>query len=133
MLKTMMATLCLVVSLGSQAKSPKFSNFEVEVSQSIIKQIDVNSHPDAPKFKTLLNQSIGSRANFAGKYYIVETGCGSMCQLLIVIDVATGKVIDTAQASLGSCFAKTAAYWSSTLISKRILVVKYPAGPMSNI
>ena len=54
--------------------------------------VDLQSHPDAPRFAEALEAAIGRAPGFATYYVVVQIGCGSGCVTVAAIDVDTGKV-----------------------------------------
>jgi len=46
------------------------------------------------KLRTVLRQGAQKGPNFAGRYTIVEWGCGSNCVVFAVVDAANGNVYD---------------------------------------
>lgn len=45
-------------------------------------------------FRTRIRNEMRSGPNFAGRYAIVQIGCGAGCLMVFVADVATGEVFD---------------------------------------
>ncbi|MDX5348567.1 MAG: hypothetical protein LPJ89_10400 [Hymenobacteraceae bacterium] len=66
--------------------------------------LQLNSHPDAPKYKTALSKGLEKGANFAGSYAIVTVGCGTACQQNYVVNVRTGQVHDKVQSKEGAFY-----------------------------
>lgn len=64
--------------------------------------VDLESHPQARQFRTRLTEGAKQGPNFAGRYTVVEWGCGTSCQQLAVIDARTGHVSDWLTTELGS-------------------------------
>ncbi len=54
--------------------------------------LDLASHPEAKKFKSVLSSAYSRGPNFAGHYTIATWGCGSPCQLVAVMNHTDGKV-----------------------------------------
>jgi len=52
-------------------------------------------------FKTQIRAGMTKPANFAGRFRIIEWGCGSDCVNFVVADLKTGKVYDPPFESLG--------------------------------
>ncbi len=77
----------------SQERLPRFEDFPIpEQFKGTPAPVDFLSHPSAPKFKTRLTEGAKEGPNFAGHYTIVSWGCGTMCQVVSVIDAQTGTV-----------------------------------------
>jgi hypothetical protein len=53
--------------------------------------VDLRSHPQARKFRTLLRDSVKSGANFAGHYAVNYWGCGTECIRVGIVDLETGR------------------------------------------
>jgi len=103
-LRTLKAAEELAAVLQAAASEPKFENYAVDQSEEVLSAIDFSSHPDAEDFKTRLEYSLNEPANFAGHYILTSWGCGTMCQMLAVIDVHNGEVFFPLASSLGVCY-----------------------------
>lgn len=90
-----------------------FDNYAVAKSEQVLRAIDFSSHPDASNFRTRLEYVLNETANFAGHYIVTSWGCGSMCQMLAVVDVLNGDVFFPFTTSFGVCYRAD----SSLLIS----------------
>jgi len=79
---------------GTRANaSPGFSKFPAPVWSGIpAPAINLDSHPDAGRFRTVLRKAYGQGANFDGKFTIASWGCGTSCTVIAVIDQSNGKV-----------------------------------------
>jgi len=55
-------------------------------------QVNLNSHPKARMFQTRLNEGALKGPNFADRYTVVTWGCGSLCQMLAIVDAQSGRV-----------------------------------------
>lgn len=107
--------LVLILSPLCLAKEAiDFSDFEVEsVSTKTLGKVDYSSHEKVEVFRDGLEALIGAQANFAGKYYLYTTGCGTMCQALVAVDIESGRMVDMVSASFGAFFQES----SSLLIT----------------
>jgi hypothetical protein len=95
----------LIAEFVSSTEGYDFEDFLVPVAAlKAIENIDASSHPNAGIFDDQLQLLIGSPINFAEKYYLFSTGCGTMCQANFVINSETGDIIDFVTSSLGSCY-----------------------------
>ena len=95
-------------------ESNNFSDYEVmELSSNLLGNVDYSSHGNGEVFREGLQASLGEKANFAGKYYVYTTGCGTMCQALVVVDIDSGQMVDVISTSFGGCFQEN----SSLLIT----------------
>ena len=83
-----------------------FDEFKVSsVDHKKYADLDLKSNKDASNFRTILTNGYSSdTANFAGHYSFVYWGCGSPCQMSLVIDRKTGKIYASPMASLGYDF-----------------------------
>ncbi len=64
---------------------------------------DLNlSDETAGMFPTRIRAQLAEGPNFAGHYAITEAGCGTECQLIIVTDVITGRVVESRITRLGA-------------------------------
>jgi hypothetical protein len=46
----------------------------------------------ASNFRTRLNEGVAAGPNFAGRYVVVEIGCGTSCRFAYIVDAANGQV-----------------------------------------
>lgn len=67
--------------------------------------LDQESHTDAGKFRTALQNGLKQGINFAGHYTVVTVGCGTTCQEHYVVDRTDGKVLDKVQSSVGAKYS----------------------------
>lgn len=76
------------------ANPPRFEEYPVRrIFHARPARPDVRSLRRSRLFRTMIRQGVaGQGVNFAGHYSIVSWGCGTGCQGLAVVDVATGKV-----------------------------------------
>jgi len=77
------------------------STVEPDNKQTII---DFSSHPDALKFKTNLIEGVKGGPNFAEHYTIISWGCGTMCQVVAIVDNRDGAVYFPITSTLGVDF-----------------------------
>ncbi len=66
------------------------------------KQPDLKSHKNARTFRTRLRDAVDEPRWFAGHLTVMEAGCGSGCQVYMLVDVKTGKVYEGPTTSLGA-------------------------------
>jgi hypothetical protein len=113
-LNVYLALFLFLSPIGRAQESIDFSYFAVDyVSTERLASVDLSSHEKAEIFKDGFLAVFGEPANFAGKYYLYMTGCGTMCQALIAIDIESGRMVDMISASFGGCFQEN----SSLLIT----------------
>ena len=95
----------------------RFDDFKVRVDNSKKAGLDLNSHKYGRMFRTnLRNEFARDSANFAGHYSLVTWGCGSPCQMSLLIDRYTGKIYDAPFSSVGVDFR----------VNSRMLIVNPP-------
>ena len=105
-------TICLLLilflpTLTAAQDSLDFSDFEVaDMSSVLLGQVDYSSYENGEAFREGLQAAAGKKANFAGKYYLYITGCGTMCQALLAVDLESSQIVDMVVASFGACFQK---------------------------
>ena len=78
---------------ASDDQRPLFADYPVNaVFRGQPTPVDLNSHPDARKYRTRLREAVKGKPSFAGYYIVAEWGCGSPCQQVALIDARTGAV-----------------------------------------
>jgi hypothetical protein len=89
---------CLVISGAVQALFAqetgdlRFEDYPAVVWRGKLAPLDLNSHPLARKFRTVIReqrQEVG--VNFAGHYTLASAGCGTGCSISAIIDARTGN------------------------------------------
>ena len=86
--------------------SVSFSKFKVKVEKSKVKP-DLKSHELGRKFRTTIKEEYeNAESLFAGHYTLAYWGCGSPCQMSVLIDRRNGKIYDAPTASVGYKFQK---------------------------
>lgn len=53
---------------------------------------DIKSAPNVRKFTSRIREGARTGPNFAGRYTIVDWGCGSDCQAFVIVDAKTGAI-----------------------------------------
>jgi hypothetical protein len=87
------AALALAGSTVANIDVPSFERYRVK--SGVIERpanVQLSSHPKAPKFRTVLADGAKTGPNFAGHYTIVTWGCGVACAEVGVVDARTGQV-----------------------------------------
>lgn len=80
----------------------RFVDYPVkEVYDGPIAELDRKSHELAQVFPTRIREQLAGGADFAGHYSVMEAGCGTECQMIVITDVITGKVIGGLTARAG--------------------------------
>lgn len=75
------------------SQPPIFTNYSAtENFSGTPAPVKLTSHPQARRFRTVLQQGAKKGPNFAGKYTVVTWGCGSSCQSVGIINAETGSV-----------------------------------------
>lgn len=92
----------LLISLESHAqafssrKPLNFEDYPVPEEEMYLKKpafLDLNSHPDAFKFRVHLNSEYTKGTNFAGHYSLIVEDCNEDCRNVWIIDTKTGKIV----------------------------------------
>lgn len=83
-----------------------FDDFKISI-ENVKAKLDLNSHKLGRQFRTAIRESYNDPENlFAGHYTFATWGCGSPCQMNVLIDRRTGKIYDAPDSSVGSEFKK---------------------------
>jgi hypothetical protein len=85
-----------------------FLDFKVDsVFKGERHSLDFSSNPPSKMFITRIRETYKSgKANFAGHYYLTDWGCGSPCQMCVIVDLVSGRIYDGPGAALGYEFQK---------------------------
>ena len=107
MLRLLITISTLFITVSAGAKEYRFNDFPTDsYSNSTLKQVNLDSYPDAEYLKDKLTHLIGRAPNFAGKYILAAFGCGTACQVVTIVDVDTGNITMPVSSSDGSCYSK---------------------------
>lgn len=83
-----------------------FSDFKVNIENAKAK-IDLNSNELGREFRTVIKQDYENPESvFAGHYTLASWGCGSPCQMSVIVDRRNGKIYESPPAALGYKFQK---------------------------
>ena len=83
-----------------------FSDFKVKFEKVKTKP-NLKSHELGTKFRSAIKEEYENvESLFAGHYTLASWGCGSPCQMSVLIDRRTGKIYDAPTASVGYKFQK---------------------------
>ena len=82
----------------------RFKDYQLEVYKGKLKDPDFTTNPEAKMFKTRITDGCKEGINFAGHYTLIYWGCGTECQIGVIVDRKTGKIYDGYQTSLGAKF-----------------------------
>ena len=73
--------------------APTFEQFSARVAPAARPPlVDLNSHPLARRYRTVLLKGVRRGPNFAGHYTVIAWGCGTSCIQFAIVDALTGKV-----------------------------------------
>lgn len=79
-----------------------FSDFKVEIDKGKKAALDLNSNELGQQYRTMIRKDYkDAETLFAGHYTFSAWGCGSPCQMSVLIDNRTGKIYDAPMASKG--------------------------------
>jgi hypothetical protein len=79
-----------------------FSDFKVDIEKGKKEALDLNSNELGQEYRTMIrNDYKDDKTLFAGHYTFSVWGCGSPCQMSLLIDNKTGKIYDSPTASKG--------------------------------
>lgn len=83
-----------------------FDDYKVNV-ENVKAKLDLDSHELGKQFRTVIRECYNDSENlFAGHYTFATWGCGSPCQMNVLIDRRTGKIYDAPDSSVGSEYKK---------------------------
>lgn len=103
---TPMAVVLAIALSGEAATNrrspPRFEEYPVKsIFRGRARPVNLNSDPDAYRFRTRLRKGAIAPPDFAGYYRIVMWGCGTMCQIVNMVDLRSGRVYFLTQSELG--------------------------------
>jgi len=79
-------------AVAQKHKPPRFEDYPTSARfQGKPAPVDLRSHPQARKFRTVLRDGVKSGANFAGHYAVNHWGCGTECIRIGIVDLKTGR------------------------------------------
>jgi hypothetical protein len=92
----LLATMFQRTSIAQQWRPntpPPFDSLPVH-SDSVTERVavDLTSHRDARRFRTMLREGARKGVNFAGHFALVTWGCGTDCRQLAIIEARSGRV-----------------------------------------
>lgn len=62
----------------------------------------IDTDPRTKQFRTRLTEGAKHGPNFAGIYTVIEWGCGTNCQQVVIVNALTGRVSDWLTTEFGS-------------------------------
>jgi hypothetical protein len=88
---------CLItVAFALSARSEKLPRCEDFAVTNVFKGkpavVNLSSHPQARRYRTVLRQQAAEGPDFAGHYKIVIWGCGTSCAAFAIVDSQSGQV-----------------------------------------
>ncbi|GGH69141.1 hypothetical protein GCM10011318_09870 [Phaeocystidibacter marisrubri] len=81
-----------------------FINYPSERYDGQLAAPDFKSYPGALRFKSQILEECEKGINFSGKYTLAKWGCGSACQMGVVVNRETGAISDFITSELGMEF-----------------------------
>ncbi|UOQ50914.1 hypothetical protein [Hymenobacter cellulosivorans] len=78
-----------------------FADFPAAPGRGAHVRPDFKTNPQARWHITRITEGAKQPANFAGHYRLVTWGCGSSCQMSVLVDQHTGRIYDVPQTSSG--------------------------------
>jgi hypothetical protein len=76
------------------ANAPRFAQYYVKTEKlKKAAKVNLNSHPKARRYRTVLRLGAEEGPNFAGHYAVVGWGCGTSCVMFAIVDLKSGSVI----------------------------------------
>ena len=80
---------------GSLPASYGFTDFPAaEIYKGSSAKVNFAANPQAKAFYTRITEGAAQGPNFAGKYTVIEWGCGTSCQSLVIVDAQTGAIVE---------------------------------------
>jgi hypothetical protein len=81
-----------LTAVEAQEQTPRFEDYRVSVWRGKMAPINLQSHPLARKYRTLIRQQMRDEGvNFAGRYTLASMGCGTGCLMTAIVDARTGN------------------------------------------
>jgi hypothetical protein len=76
---------------AAQEQTPRFEDYGVSVWREKKAPLNLQNHPLARKYRTLIRQQMRDKGvNFAGRYTLASMGCGTGCSITAIVDARTG-------------------------------------------
>ncbi len=74
---------------------PRFEDYPaLEILDQSPAKIDFSNLPDMRSFRTRIGAALSMKPNFAGKYMLIEWGCGTNCSSNVLVDATNGKLLN---------------------------------------
>ena len=85
------ALTAVEVTAKAQEQAPRFEDYRVSIWRGKKAPLNLQSHPLAQKYRTLISQQMRDVGiNFAGRYTLASMGCGTGCSITAIVDARTG-------------------------------------------
>jgi hypothetical protein len=88
----MLVALVVASATPSTAKPPTYADYRVPETAEQRPKLDLESHPRARQYRSVLREAVDSGPRFAGHYALASWGCGTACEQFALVDVLSGKV-----------------------------------------
>jgi hypothetical protein len=76
----------------AQTKPPRFEDYPVSSTfKGKAARLNLQSHPQARRFRTMLRRGVKRGVKFAGHYAVNSWGCGSRCIRVGIVNLKTGR------------------------------------------
>ena len=99
--------------------TPKsYKDYGVEVYEGTLKNPIIEDELWRNTYKESIEEQCKAGINFASHYTIVSVGCGTSCQLNLIIDRKTGKIVEDFVTSMGAEYQK-----GSTLLLQGVGII----------
>ena len=109
-LRFLLTSLIIVTVSLTRADIPTdFASYKVAIvtpKEGITLQAEDNDQVAYILEKAGISDLKNLTVEFGGKYSIITTGCGTMCQVSIAVNLLTGQVLGPITSSLGICYQK---------------------------
>lgn len=92
-----------------------YDNYPSESYDGPLAAPDFKRFPHSLPFKTQIVEACERGINFSGKYTLVKWGCGSPCQMGVIVNRKTGEISDFINSELGLEFKE-----NSSLLTRNI-------------
>lgn len=85
-------TIYAAIEPASYAQEPRFHVYRAPVWRAKIASLNLQSHPLARKFRTLIREQMhDAGVNYAGHYIMASMGCGTGCSITAIVDAQNGN------------------------------------------
>jgi hypothetical protein len=123
---TILLALASAVLIGPDAPLPAFEDFPAVLTlETRAEDIWVVPGSNAARYPARLREELLLEPNFAGRFRVVTPGCGTMCQVVIILDLETGRAFDLEAQS-------TAAMGTVSQVDSQLLLINNPEDAMDS-